>query len=142
MTSRSDPPPPFASSEAEPRQDAEQEAARRRAVPRQRWDHVRNLLTPWSGMLGAGFGWALAHQLGSDLAQDQCGAANPVVMILIGLLGIAIIGFGGLVSWRAIGREEGGRKFVAFVGALMAALFAVALIMQTSATFLLPRCFG
>ena len=105
-------------------------------------DRAKYLLVPWAGMIGAGFGWALSHQVGSDLAQDNCNAANPLVMILIGLIGLAITGFGGLVSWRAIRREYGGRKFVSFVGALMAALFSIAIFMQTAATLFLPSCFG
>jgi di/tricarboxylate transporter len=111
-------------------------------VGREALERAKYLLLPWSGMLGAGIGWAFAHQLGSDFVQDDCRAANPVLMILIGLIGIAIIAFGGMVSWRAREREDGARKFLAYVGALMAALFAVALFMQTSATFFLPRCFG
>ena len=103
---------------------------------------AKYLLVPWAGMLGAGFGWALSHQVGSDLVQDNCNAENPIVMILIGVIGLAIAGFGGLVSWRAIGREDGGRKFVSFVGVLMAALFAIAIFMQTAATLFLPACFG
>ncbi|MBA2918867.1 hypothetical protein GON01_13275 [Sphingomonas sp. MAH-20] len=103
---------------------------------------AKYLLAPWAGMLGAGFGWALSHQVGSDLAQDNCNAANPVVMILIGLIGFAIAGFGGLVSWRAVPGEHGGRKFVAYVGVLMAALLSVAIFMQTAAALLLPGCFG
>jgi hypothetical protein len=103
---------------------------------------AKYLLVPWAGMLGAGFGWALSHQVGSDLAQDNCNAAHPVVMILIGLAGLAIAGFGGLASWRAIGREEGGRRFVAYVGVLMAALFSIAIFMQTAAALVLPGCFG
>ena len=103
---------------------------------------AKYLLVPWGGMIGAGLGWALSHQVGSDLAQDNCNAANPVVMILIGLIGLAIAGCGGLVSWRAIGREHGGRKFVSFVGALMAALFSIAIFMQTAAALFLPACFG
>ena len=105
-------------------------------------DRARYLLIPWAGMIGAGFGWALSHQIGSDLVQDNCNAANPIVMILIGLIGLAIAGFGGLLSWRAIGREDGGRKFVSFVGVLRAALFALAIFLQTAATLFLPACFG
>ena len=93
-------------------------------------------------MLGAGFGWALSHQAGSDLVTDKCHTANPVVMILIGLVGLGIACFGGLVSWRAAGNEEGGRKFVAWVGVLMAALYSIAIVMQTLAALILPRCFG
>ncbi|GAO38850.1 hypothetical protein SCH01S_21_00370 [Sphingomonas changbaiensis NBRC 104936] len=111
-------------------------------VRREIVDRAKYLLTPWAGMLGAGFGWALSHQVGSDLVQDNCNIANPVVMILIGVVGLAIAAFGGLVSWRAVGREEGGRKFVSFVGALMAALFSIAIFMQTVASLLLPGCFG
>jgi hypothetical protein len=111
-------------------------------VRREIIDRAKYLLVPWAGMLGAGFGWALSHQVGSDLVQENCKAANPIVMILIGLAGLAIAGFGALMSWRSIGREDGGRKFVACVGVLMAALFSIAIFMQTAATLFLPACFG
>ena len=121
---------------------AERDASRPPSKRTELTERARYLLTPWAGMLGAGFGWALSHQVGSDLAQDNCNAAHPIVMIVIGLVGLAIAGFGGLVSWRAIGREEGGRRFVAYVGVLMAALFSIAIFMQTAAALVLPGCFG
>ena len=105
-------------------------------------NHARRALEPWSGWIGGGFGWAFTHQLGSDLVQDKCGMANPVLMILIGLVGLGIAGFGGWTSWRVRGAEARGRLFVASVGVLFAALFAVAIFMQTAATVFLPRCFG
>lgn len=109
---------------------------------RQVMERARRLLIPWSGMLGAVLSWALTDQVGSDLAQAHCGAAHPVLMIVIGLIGLAIAGFGGLTSWRVRGREEGGRLFVATIGAFMAALFMIAIFLQTSASLFLPRCFG
>ena len=99
-------------------------------------------LAPWGGWLGGGLGWALTHQLGSDLVQDRCGAANPLLMILIGLTGLVIAGFGGATSLRAWRQSTGGRRFVARVGALFALLFSVAIFLQTAATVFLPRCFG
>ncbi|NNM76275.1 hypothetical protein HJG53_05085 [Sphingomonas sp. ID1715] len=102
----------------------------------------RESLLPWTGMLAAGFGWALTDQLGSNLVFDKCGAAHPLLMILIGLVGLGVALSGGLVSWRQRRREEGGRHFIAIVGALMALLFSIAIFLQTAASLFLPRCFG
>lgn len=109
---------------------------------RPRLRHARHALEPWSGSIGGGLGWALSHQLGSDLVTDKCGAAHPLLMILIGIIGLAIAGFGGWISWRVRPREAAGRLFVATIGVMFAALFAIAIFMQTAATLFLPRCFG
>jgi di/tricarboxylate transporter len=103
---------------------------------------AREKVLPWTGMLAAGLGWALTDQLGSNLVFYKCGAAHPLLMIAIGLVGLAATFLGGLVSWRQREREQGGRHFVALIGAMMAVLFAVAIFLQTAASLFLPRCFG
>jgi hypothetical protein len=105
-------------------------------------EKARHALAPWSGAIGGGLGWALADQVGSNFAFAQCGNANPVVMLLIGALGLATAVTGGLTSWRLRPALVGGKRLVATVGAMMAALFGLAILLQTSAALILPRCFG
>ena len=104
--------------------------------------NARVRLAPWGGWIGGGAGWVLSHQIGSDLAQAKCGAADPLLMILIGLIGLGMALFGGLSSLAARRREVGGRVFVAYVGVLFALVLGIAIAMQTSAALILPRCFG
>lgn len=105
--------------------------------------HARDHLPPWSGMIGAGLGWALSDQLGSNFIFDHCEAAHPLLMLLIGLVGLAIAIVGGLHSlpvWRD--EPPSGRRFVAGTGIGMAALFSVAILLQTVASLIIPRCYG
>ena len=103
---------------------------------------VRRQLAPWAGLVAGAFGWAAAHQLGSNAVFDDCRAGAPSFLILIGLAGLAIALIGGLVSlasWRRDG-ETGGRRFVALVGAMLAALAAFAIVLQSAAVLILPPC--
>lgn len=109
---------------------------------RERLVRARAALGPWSGAIGGGLGWALADQGGSNFAFARCGEANPALMLLIGALGLAIAAVGGVTSWRLRETLEGGRRFVALIGAMMAALFGLGILLQTSAALILPRCFG
>lgn len=104
--------------------------------------HAKALLLPWSGWIGAGCGWALSQQIGSDFVQDHCALAHPLLMILIGLVAIAVALGGGFISWRVFGRDQGARRFVGLVGAMGGVLFSIAIFMQTSASLILPRCYG
>ncbi|WP_340315455.1 hypothetical protein [Rhizorhabdus argentea] len=105
--------------------------------------HARAHLQPWSGMIGAGLGWVLSDQFGSNFTFDHCEAAHPVLMLVVGAIGLAIAVIGAVWSlpvWRD--EPPSGRRFVAALGVGMAALFAVAIILQTVASLIIPRCFG
>lgn len=104
--------------------------------------HARVLLLPWSGWIGAGAGWALSQQIGSDFVQDHCAFAHPLLMILIGLIAIAVALGGGFIGWRMYRGAQGARRFVGLVGAMGGVLFSVAIFLQTSTSLILPRCYG
>lgn len=110
----------------------------------QRLAHARDRLWPWSGLIGAGLGWLLTQQLGSDTSFGNCAVMNPLLALFIGLCGLAITAAGGVLSylaWRG-GRADGARWFIAAVGVGAACLFAVAILLQTVASFIIPRCYG
>ena len=63
---------------------------------------------PWAGWIGGGLGWMLSDQIGSDLVQTNCAAADPLLMALIGIAGAVLAIGGGLLSfrhWRASGAD-------------------------------------
>lgn len=106
---------------------------------------MSELVLPWSGLIGALAGWAFTHQFGSDLAFAHCDRAAPWLMLVFGCGGIVLALGGGLLSfrqWRR-GRAGGGaRHFVSLVGMMAALLFSTAILWQTLASLLIPRCFA
>jgi hypothetical protein len=107
---------------------------------------ARELLLPWSGIIGASFGWMLSQQIGSMQSFDNCRGTDPLLVLIIGLLGLALTTAGGwiaLLVWRdRQSPSHGARRFIAIVGAGLAALCAIAIILQTAASLIIPRCFG
>ena len=98
---------------------------------------------PWAGVVGGAAGWFVSQQAGSNMVFAHCENGRWWGVALIGLLGIALAAGGGLLSyrrWRADERAASGRRFVALLGALVAALFAFPILMQTVAGLLVPGC--
>lgn len=102
-------------------------------------------LLPWSGILGGVIGWALTHQIGSNTVFDKCQVTSPIPMLLLGLLGLATIAGGGLLSYRLWKRGEAEtetRRFVSLLGVMIAGLFGIALVFQTTSSLIIPQCYG
>lgn len=103
---------------------------------------------PWAGWLGGGLGWFLTHQLGSDLAQADCNAADPLLMLAIGFFGASLSIVGGLLSFRhwrqssadISGQHVGSRRFLAMVSSMAACIFLLAILFQTISSFIIPQC--
>jgi len=95
---------------------------------------------PFLGVLLAGGGWALSHQVGNYSAFDGCATGGTVTVIasLIGLLITACGGLYSLLSWRR--DAAGGRGFVAVIGMLLALMCAFAIVLQIAAGLILPPC--
>jgi hypothetical protein len=106
---------------------------------------ARELFLPWAGLLGGGFGWFLTQQVGSNQIFDNCASADPMLVLVIGLAGL-IMAAGGAWLTLPVLRErkaaQGPPRFIAIIGIAMAALFTVAIILQTAASIIIPRCFG
>ncbi|MDB5697496.1 MAG: hypothetical protein JWN69_300 [Alphaproteobacteria bacterium] len=108
----------------------------------------RRRLLPWAGFVLGGLAWAVSHQWGSDLVQDDCRWGRPWVIGLIGL-GALLVALGSagisLTAWRSSSAdqsapEEGAIRFIAVVSGLSALLFALAIIAQTLSAFIIPLC--
>jgi hypothetical protein len=103
---------------------------------------TRELLLPWAALIGAAAGWFGSQQVGSDLSFGDCVSSGALPALLIGLAGLALAVAGGLLSWRIWRGGGEARSFVAGIGLLTAALLGVAILFQTLAAFIIPRCFA
>jgi hypothetical protein len=109
---------------------------------------VAHYFVPWAGWVAGGLGWAISDQVGSDLAQANCAAADPLLMVTIAAIGAAIALAGGLVSlrhWRHSAADTGAdqagaRRFLALVSSMAAGLFLVAILFQAASSLIIPRC--
>jgi hypothetical protein len=104
---------------------------------------ARELFLPWAALLLSGFAWFGSQQLGSNLAFTACEATIPLWHVLIGLLSLALALAGGLLSHRVWRRGEGEsevRRLLALVGMMAAVLLSLAIVLQTVAAFIIPRC--
>lgn len=107
---------------------------------------MRRLL-PWAGWIGGILGWMVSDQTGSDLAQLDCTRAQPLPMLLIGLIGALLAIMGGVLSidvWRRPGATEqpyaGARRFIAGTGILAAGIFLLTILFQTISSLIIPPC--
>jgi hypothetical protein len=100
-------------------------------------------LAPWLGLVAAGLGWGLSHQVGSNAVFDDCRDAGNLFVLVTCLVGLLIIAAGGYFSfnvWRRGGEESEGRRFVGLLGAILALLAAFAVLLQALSAAILPRC--
>jgi hypothetical protein len=99
-------------------------------------------LQPWLGLAAAALGWGAAHQVGSASIFDDCNRAEPIFMLIVCGLGLAVTIGGALFSfdiWRH--RDETpGRRFIGLIGALLAALTGFAIILQAISVLIIPPC--
>jgi hypothetical protein len=99
-------------------------------------------VAPWLGMLGAAAGWLVAHQLGSNMAFDDCRVGDAGFALVAGLIGLLIAAGGGYFSWDVWRRREEteGRRFVGLLGLLLALLIGFAILLQSVSGLILPAC--
>ena len=99
-------------------------------------------LAPWLGLLGAAVGWAVAHQLGSNMAFDDCRVGNGGFVLIVGLIGLLVAAAGGYFSWDVWRKEEEtqGRRFMGLLGLLLALLTGFAILLQSISGLILPSC--
>ena len=102
----------------------------------------RGALLPWLGAIAGALGWALSHQLASNGIFDDCTAGGGFVLLVCApalLLTVA----GGIASFGAWSGGAGygeARRFAGLLSALIAALAAFAIILQSLAALILPAC--
>ena len=105
-------------------------------------ERARDRFLPWSGIALGTLGAGIAHQLGSDSTFQDCSVGSPAIVAVGTFVGLALIGFGALLSWRVYrGDDEGpSRQMLATVSLLASGVFALAVILPFIASMLIPRC--
>jgi len=96
---------------------------------------------PWAGLAGAALAWALDHQIGSDGTFYNC-AVGSSLTIAVGIVTLGIAMASGFASFRLWDgeRETSARRFIALMGWLFAILLGLAILLSTTAAFILPAC--
>lgn len=102
---------------------------------------ARMELWPWAGMIGAGAGWILDHQIGSDGTFYNCEAGSSATLIVgvIALLVTAVSGMASFRLWRSAA-ETHARRFIALTAWLFAILLGLAILLPTMAALIIPQC--
>jgi hypothetical protein len=110
--------------------------------------HIRML---WTGLLLAPVAFLANLEIGYALVPAACTARSTLPLHLVNAASLALALVGGLIAWRSwntVGRvwpngEAGpiGRsRFLAALGVLLAAQFALVILAQWLAVFLLDPC--
>lgn len=103
-------------------------------------------MAPWSGLIGAGTGFALQHQGLSDALHFDCNVSADGTGVVMGLIALSVVIAGGFVSWRALPAGDARspaatlRRFIAHMSVMAAllAILGIALLMLAAA--ILPGC--
>lgn len=98
----------------------------------------------WAALAAGTTAWVVSHQVGSDYVIADCSAAGWWVIVPLGFVALILAGLGGFLSWRLWKREEEAEshRFIAFVGLAVGALLCFAILLQTIASLIIPRCFA
>ncbi|MGY4516209.1 hypothetical protein [Lysobacter sp. HA18] len=106
----------------------------------------RSRLAPWAGLIAGMVAEIVHHQLLSDMLRYDCRLGNGNSGLAVGIPAIALIALGAWLSWASTrGADPEAphfqtRRFIAHVAMMMAALLAVGIVWQTTATMLVPAC--
>ena len=105
---------------------------------------AKRIALSWAALFIGSFAWFGSQQYGSNLAFAACPSSTPLAQLLLGLVALAIVFGGGLLSWRVWrgGTVEEPHPFIAIVGVMTSGLLCVAIILQTAASLIIPRCFA
>ncbi len=100
---------------------------------------------PWSAAVAALIGEALHHQVLSDMLRFRCELGGPLPGLALALLVWMLMAAGAWMSWASVrgpdrDPHDRTRRFIAAIGGMMCALFSVAVLWQTLATWILPPC--
>jgi len=102
----------------------------------------------WAGLFAGAVGWALHHQTVSTGNFARCPTMNGWADLAMGLVSMAIILAGGLLSWTAWRRaggtpetsQEASGRFAPALSLMAAALFLLTVIVQVGAGLIVPAC--
>lgn len=103
----------------------------------------REVVLPWSGLIGGAAGWFLSQQTGANAVFAGCAHGSALVAVLVGLIGLALALGGAVLSWRSLrGSDAGAWRFAGRVGALVGTLLAFPIALHTLAALIVPVCYS
>ena len=107
-------------------------------------ERMRDQFMPWGGLALGTAGYFIAHQIGSDAVFQDCVASDPWLVFVAAIIGLALVGFGALMSYRIFSNaaEAPSRKLVAVVSLLSCALYVRALLLPVIAALIIPQCWA
>jgi hypothetical protein len=100
-------------------------------------------LLPWLGAITGLAGWGLSHQIASNSVLDDCSIGGGGFVLLVCAPALLLAIGGGVASFSvwAGGTGEGeARRFIGLLSALIAALAAFTIILQSLSPLVLPAC--
>jgi hypothetical protein len=104
---------------------------------------IRDRLWSWSGLVLGALGWAISGQWGAFRVNDACLQAWTFETAALGIIGLIVTAAGAWLSYACDRRAEmPAARFVARFSVASAAIFAIAILFQTAATLIIPRCFS
>jgi hypothetical protein len=86
------------------------------------------------------FGWVLRQQVLSNLEHFDCRLGAAALGIVANVLIWVCVITGGVVCWRLRARAGDPMRFIGTVGAVSAAVFLFAIVLQILATLIVPVC--
>jgi hypothetical protein len=100
-------------------------------------------LAPWAGLIAGMLGAGLQHQSISDALHFECSFDASSADLLVGALALSLIIVGSGISWSVSRTDDAKaetRRFIAHLSLMGAALFALMVLWQTLAGFIVPPC--
>jgi hypothetical protein len=101
------------------------------------------LLLPWLGAIAGLIGWGVSHQIASNGIFDDCSVAGGGFVLLVCAPALLFTIGGGVASlsvWTGGAGEGEAGRFIGLLSALVAALAAFAIILQSLSPLILPPC--
>ena len=103
-------------------------------------------IAPWAGLIAAGTGWGLHQQVVADALHFDCSATADGTGIALGIVALAIVLAGAIVSWLALPAADTPassatlRRFIVHLSLMAAALAALGIVFHLLAAAILPGC--
>lgn len=120
-------------------------------VARRTFDSPRGISALWLSIFAGPVAWAIDLLLSYSLVPWTCGGGPPVVLQLISVFALAIIGAGAFAGWQSLAQVPKGAPsdgsqpdqrayFMASLGLVMCALFAVIVVAGAVPRWILDAC--
>jgi hypothetical protein len=107
---------------------------------------TRDTLFAWAALAAGALAWFGTQQLGANVSFADCGAGSGLFDLIMGVLALALIAGGALLSlriWRGRKDEQApAAPFIAFIGIATGGLLAIAIVLQMLSALIIPSCFA